>query len=125
MASKPSAFDLSKCARKNILKLQPYRCAREYVPRHYPSPPQPASRLIQLISDYKDDGTNVLLDANENAYGPGLALNPEGALQDSAANGGSTGSSKPDIDLLGLNRYPDPYVHWTYSYYRSCNANCN
>ncbi|OJJ62853.1 hypothetical protein ASPSYDRAFT_142925 [Aspergillus sydowii CBS 593.65] len=88
MASKPSAFDLSKCARKNILKLQPYRCARD---------------------DYKDDGTNVLLDANENAYGPGLALNPEGALQDSAANGGSTGSSKPDIDLLGLNRYPDPH----------------
>lgn len=24
-------FDLSKCARKNILKLEPYRCAREYV----------------------------------------------------------------------------------------------
>lgn len=23
-------FDLSKCARKNILKLEPYRCAREY-----------------------------------------------------------------------------------------------
>jgi hypothetical protein len=27
--SKKSAFDLSKCARPNILKLQPYRCARE------------------------------------------------------------------------------------------------
>lgn len=27
--SKKSPFDLSKCARPNILKLQPYRCARE------------------------------------------------------------------------------------------------
>ncbi|KAL4815634.1 pyridoxal phosphate-dependent transferase [Aspergillus spinulosporus] len=90
MASRTSAFDLSKCARKNILKLQPYRCARD---------------------DYKDDGTNVLLDANENAYGPGLALNSEGGLQESAANGHSAGSSKPGIDLLGLNRYPDPHQH--------------
>lgn len=61
------------------------------------------------VSDYKDDGTNVLLDANENAYGPGLALNSEGALQTDGA-GGSTGASKPEIDFLGLNRYPDPYV---------------
>ncbi|KAI9743229.1 MAG: histidinol-phosphate transaminase [Claussenomyces sp. TS43310] len=66
-------FDLQKCARPNILALQPYRCARD---------------------DYKDDGTNILLDANENAYGPSLA-SPEEA-----------GSS---IDLLGLNRYPDPH----------------
>ncbi|KAL4806578.1 pyridoxal phosphate-dependent transferase [Aspergillus unguis] len=90
MASKTSAFNLQTCARKNILKLQPYRCARD---------------------DYKDDGTNVLLDANENAYGPGLALNSQGALEDSAVNGNSTGSSKPEIDLLGLNRYPDPHQH--------------
>ncbi|OOO11195.1 Histidinol-phosphate aminotransferase [Aspergillus oryzae] len=88
MAARQSPFDLSKCARKNILQLQPYRCARD---------------------DYKDDGTNVLLDANENAYGPGLALNSEGALQQSTVNGDSTGSSKPDIDFLGLNRYPDPH----------------
>ncbi|KKK20923.1 hypothetical protein P175DRAFT_0454321 [Aspergillus ochraceoroseus IBT 24754] len=81
MAAKTSPFDLSKCARQNILKLQPYRCARD---------------------DYKDDGTNVLLDANENAYGPGLALTAEGSLQES-------GSSQPEIDLLGLNRYPDPH----------------
>ncbi|GKZ31856.1 histidinol-phosphate transaminase [Aspergillus brasiliensis] len=81
-------FDLAKCARPNILKLQPYRCARD---------------------DYKDDGTNILLDANENAYGPGLALNPEGALQESTVTGSSTGSSKPEIDFLGLNRYPDPH----------------
>ncbi|KAJ5901806.1 hypothetical protein N7495_002334 [Penicillium taxi] len=79
MASGTSPFDLSKCARPNILQLQPYRCARD---------------------DYKDDGTNVLLDANENAYGPGLALNKEGALGD---------TSKSEIDLLGLNRYPDPH----------------
>lgn len=52
----------------------------------------------------------MLLDANENAHGPGLALNQQGALEDSTVNGSSTGSSKPEIDLLGLNRYPDPYV---------------
>ncbi|PWY65716.1 histidinol-phosphate aminotransferase [Aspergillus heteromorphus CBS 117.55] len=88
MASRTSPFDLSTCARPNILKLQPYRCARD---------------------DYKDDGTNILLDANENAYGPGLALNEQGALQESTVTGTSTGSSKPEIDLLGLNRYPDPH----------------
>ncbi|KAJ5247067.1 hypothetical protein N7468_002050, partial [Penicillium chermesinum] len=60
------------------------------------------------ISDYKDDGTNVLLDANENAYGPGLALNSEGALQ-ASQTGEATGASKPEIDFLGLNRYPDPH----------------
>ncbi|OQO06568.1 hypothetical protein B0A48_08351 [Cryoendolithus antarcticus] len=76
-------FDIEKCARPNILALEPYRCARD---------------------DYKDDGTNILLDANENAYGPGLDLSKDGKL----SNG--TGSSI-DIDLLGLNRYPDPHQH--------------
>jgi histidinol-phosphate aminotransferase len=57
--------------------------------------------LIRLYSDYKDDGTNILLDANENAYGPGLALSNDGKL----ANGNG---SDIQIDLLGLNRYPDP-----------------
>ncbi|KAF2675508.1 histidinol-phosphate aminotransferase [Microthyrium microscopicum] len=66
MGSTKSAFDLSTCARPNILKLEPYRCARD---------------------DYKDDGTNILLDANENAYGSGLDL--------AAAS--------------SLNRYPDPH----------------
>jgi histidinol-phosphate aminotransferase len=68
-------FDLSKCARPNILKLEPYRCARD---------------------DYKDDGTNILLDANENAYGSGLDLEAV--------------SKTVGIDLasLRLNRYPDP-----------------
>jgi histidinol-phosphate aminotransferase len=51
----------------------------------------------------------VLLDANENAYGPGLVLNSEGALQ-ADGTGVATGASKPEIDFLGLNRYPDPYV---------------
>ncbi|KAJ5987543.1 Histidinol-phosphate aminotransferase [Penicillium sp. IBT 35674x] len=78
MASRVSPFDLSKCARPNILQLQPYRCARD---------------------DYKDDGTNVLLDANENAYGPSLAISKEDALQ----------CPQPEIDFLGLNRYPDPH----------------
>ncbi|KAJ5945073.1 hypothetical protein N7516_005241 [Penicillium verrucosum] len=86
MASK-SPFNLATCARPNILALQPYRCARD---------------------DYKDDGTNVLLDANENAFGPGLSLNSEGALQ-SSPTGNATGASKPEIDFLGLNRYPDPH----------------
>jgi hypothetical protein len=51
----------------------------------------------------------VLLDANENAYGPGLALSNEGALQ-ASQTGDATGASKPEIDFLGLNRYPDPLV---------------
>ncbi|KAK7892444.1 histidinol-phosphate transaminase [Exophiala xenobiotica] len=83
--SKKSAFDLSKCARPNILKLQPYRCARD---------------------DYKDDGHNILLDANENAYGPGLALDSNGIHPSSGSSSG-----KPQVDFLGLNRYPDPHQH--------------
>jgi histidinol-phosphate aminotransferase len=77
-------FDISKCARPNILALEPYRCARD---------------------DYKDDGTNILLDANENAYGPGLALGQDGKL----VNGDR--KSDIEVDLLGLNRYPDPHQH--------------
>ncbi|KXL44944.1 hypothetical protein M433DRAFT_4797 [Acidomyces richmondensis BFW] len=76
-------FEIEKCARPNILALEPYRCARD---------------------DYKDDGTNILLDANENAYGPGLALEVDEQL----ANG-PHGMNKVEIDLLGLNRYPDPH----------------
>ncbi|KAL4795326.1 mitochondrial matrix Mmp37-domain-containing protein [Aspergillus venezuelensis] len=67
------------------------------------------SEHLPLISLH--DGTNVLLDANENAYGPSLALNQQGALQESAINGNSMGSTNPEIDLLGLNRYPDPHQH--------------
>jgi hypothetical protein len=65
-------------------------------------------------SDYKDDGTNILLDANENAIGPGLALDGEGKLPGAKANGASD-SSSVEIDLLGLNRYPDPYGCFTFT----------
>ncbi|KAI0175788.1 histidinol-phosphate aminotransferase [Hypoxylon sp. FL1284] len=74
-----SPFNLETCARSNILALEPYRCARD---------------------DYKDDGTNILLDANENAFGPPLT-----AASVSAASKGSGA----DIDFLGLHRYPDPH----------------
>lgn len=60
---------------------------------------------VSLCSDYKDDGTNILLDANENAYGPGLALDGNGT----AVNGHTKNNT--DIDFLGLNRYPDPHQH--------------
>ncbi|RMZ87443.1 hypothetical protein DV736_g5328, partial [Chaetothyriales sp. CBS 134916] len=73
---KPSGFDLESCARPNILKLQPY-------------------------SDYKDDGHNILLDANENAYGPGLVFHSNGSDTPRDAH--------PQVDFLGLNRYPDPH----------------
>ena len=97
-------FDITKCARPNIFKLEPYRCAREYV--SIAADPQALSRiqLTSVCSDYKDDGTNILLDANENAYGPGLSLSDDGKL----ANGHA---SNVEIDLLGLNRYPDPHQH--------------
>ncbi|KXX82114.1 Histidinol-phosphate aminotransferase [Madurella mycetomatis] len=71
-----SPFNLETCARPNILALEPYRCARD---------------------DYKDDGTNILLDANENAYGPPISSAPNGSSPD------------PSLDLSGLHRYPDPH----------------
>ncbi|KAI5845688.1 pyridoxal phosphate-dependent transferase [Morchella snyderi] len=73
MTVSTSPFNLETCARPNIFKLVPYRCARD---------------------DYKDDGTNILLDANENAYGPSLPL---------------TASST--AETAGLHRYPDPNQH--------------
>ncbi|KAI1853216.1 hypothetical protein JX265_000285 [Neoarthrinium moseri] len=79
-----SPFNLETCARPNILALEPYRCARD---------------------DYKDDGTNVLLDANENAFGPSL---PKSVTANGAA---AAASGNPEIDLLGLHRYPDPHQH--------------
>ncbi|MCJ1380918.1 histidinol-phosphate transaminase [Xylographa soralifera] len=62
-----------------------------------------------MCSDYKDDGTNILLDANENAYGPSLSLKANAPVGQNRTNG--TGSSTtPDMKLLlGLNRYPDPH----------------
>ncbi|KAF5569814.1 histidinol-phosphate aminotransferase [Fusarium phyllophilum] len=58
----------------------------------------PASDSATKKCDYKDDGTNILLDANENAYGPSLSADVAGK----AANG-------VEVDLLGLHRYPDPH----------------
>jgi histidinol-phosphate aminotransferase len=55
-------FDLKKVIRPNILALQPYRCARD------------------------DYSAGILLDANENAYGPSLS----------------------EFRAGDLNRYPDP-----------------
>ena len=55
--------------------------------------------LLTVHSDYKDDGTNILLDANENAYGPSLPTTLISSSKDTS------------IDFLGLNRYPDPHQH--------------
>lgn len=103
MKRQTSGFSLSTCARPNILALRPYRCAREYL----------SQEILCRVhfddlrgSDYKDDGTNVLLDANENAYGPGLDLNHLAKKSNEV-----TAESELSIDFLGLNRYPDPYVH--------------
>jgi histidinol-phosphate aminotransferase len=62
-------------------------------------------RLTKLSSDYENDGVNVLLDANENAFGPSLGEKfiPQ---KDSTHDG-----SGEAIDWLGLNRYPDPHQH--------------
>jgi len=76
-----SPFNLQTCARPNILALEPYRCARD---------------------DYKDDGTNILLDANENAFGPAIPLPISKNRKD---------TSDAQVDLYGLNRYPDPHQH--------------
>jgi histidinol-phosphate aminotransferase len=59
---------------------------------------------MPFASDYKDNGTNILLDANENAYGPALVV--DGASASASAN-----STDPAIDFLGLHRYPDPHQH--------------
>jgi histidinol-phosphate aminotransferase len=65
----------SKIARSNILELQPYRCARD------------------------DYSTGILLDANENSYGPPPSVKKEKSSSSSA-------SAQP---ILELERYPDPY----------------
>ncbi|KAK4462259.1 histidinol-phosphate aminotransferase [Cladorrhinum samala] len=76
-----SPFNLQTCCRPNILALEPYRCARD---------------------DYKDDGTNILLDANENAYGPPITSSSSDETTTSLDSG-------PEINLLTLHRYPDPH----------------
>jgi histidinol-phosphate aminotransferase len=59
-----------------------------------------------IYSDYKDDGHNILLDANENAYGPSFPKTSASAMAADSHHGTSAG-----IDLLGLHRYPDPHQH--------------
>ncbi|KAG6007551.1 hypothetical protein E4U21_005852 [Claviceps maximensis] len=78
-----SPFNLETCARPNILALQPYRCARD---------------------DYKENGVNILLDANENAFGPAI-------LPAHVPTSTSPSSPLSGIDPLGLHRYPDPHQH--------------
>ncbi|KAI0999285.1 Histidinol-phosphate aminotransferase [Podosphaera aphanis] len=82
MTQDKRAFDIRTCARPNILSLVPYRCARD---------------------DYQDDGSNILLDANENAHGP--------SLHAEKLNVPLIGSDESLISSLRLNRYPDPYQH--------------
>ncbi|KAJ2893365.1 histidinol-phosphate transaminase, partial [Coemansia aciculifera] len=65
-----SSFDIKRVIRPNILRLEPYRCARD------------------------DFSSGVLLDANENSYGP--------AYQAKAA------CVEQQVDRLQLHRYPDP-----------------
>ncbi|RKF55646.1 Histidinol-phosphate aminotransferase [Golovinomyces cichoracearum] len=82
MAEKKNGFNLETCARPNILSLEPYRCARD---------------------DFKDDGTNILLDANENAYGSSVL--PPQSLVSSEIKEGSL------VKFARLHRYPDPHQH--------------
>ncbi|KAK3307518.1 pyridoxal phosphate-dependent transferase [Chaetomium strumarium] len=83
-----SPFNLETCARPNILALEPYRCARD---------------------DYKDDGTNILLDANENAYGPAISRPNNSNNNNNDSSVTNRPSSGPSLDLTTLHRYPDPH----------------
>ncbi|KAF9983195.1 histidinol-phosphate transaminase [Mortierella antarctica] len=65
-----ASYSVKDIVRPNILALKPYRCARD------------------------DYSSGVLLDANENAYGP--ALNPSSDAAVASAG-------------LDINRYPDPH----------------
>ena len=86
MGNHPAAFDLTTCARPNILALKPYRCARD---------------------DYEDDGVNILLDANENAYGPGLQIDSRNGFV-SARHQAAIQPLISNETAAHLNRYPDP-----------------
>ncbi|KAJ1721304.1 histidinol-phosphate transaminase [Coemansia erecta] len=72
-----SSFDIKRIIRPNILKLEPYRCARD---------------------DYSE---GILLDANENSYGP---VHQARITQSGA--GSSLIEAQPDSQQL--HRYPDP-----------------
>ncbi|KAJ2797596.1 histidinol-phosphate transaminase [Coemansia guatemalensis] len=74
-----SSFDIRRVIRPNILKLEPYRCARD---------------------DYSE---GILLDANENSYGPAFQAEIGKTASDREEQRISTGA-----DGLSLHRYPDP-----------------
>ncbi|KAJ3044815.1 histidinol-phosphate transaminase [Rhizophlyctis rosea] len=69
-------FDLQAAVRPNIWALKPYRCARD------------------------DYSTGILLDANENAYGPALPKSYQSPV---------TLPSDASYSDAHLERYPDPY----------------
>ncbi|KAJ1883085.1 histidinol-phosphate transaminase [Coemansia sp. RSA 1722] len=73
----PSTFDIKRVIRPNILKLEPYRCARD---------------------DYSE---GILLDANENSFGP---VHQARITQDAAGAASIAGQA----DHQQLHRYPDP-----------------
>lgn len=81
--SAPAHFSLESLVRPNILALQPYRCARD------------------------DYSSGVLLDANENAYGPSLAASAYAPQAASQEPGAATLQLMGD-DAAALNRYPSP-----------------
>ncbi|PWN50145.1 putative histidinol-phosphate transaminase [Violaceomyces palustris] len=93
-SQKPPHFKLEKVIRKNILNLEPYRCARD---------------------DYQQ---GILLDANENSLGHSLPQNSSipHDKPSTTTNGSSSSSSTPikgsgSDDDLSLHRYPDPSLH--------------
>lgn len=63
--------------------------------------PGDAQNCSHPPSDYKDDGTNILLDANENAYGPPLST--------TSTSSSSSPFGGPSLSLSTLHRYPDPH----------------
>lgn len=68
----------------------------------------PASTLtLHHRSEYPDEGKIVLLDANENAFGPSIAVDDT----NKTTKAGLTIQSVLDPSKLRLNRYPDAYVH--------------
>ncbi|KLP06424.1 hypothetical protein CEK26_013328 [Fusarium fujikuroi] len=95
-----SPFDITKCARPNILALEPYTSER---------------------GDYPPGADITLLDANENAFGPSIDFSRDGSKPN--GNNGEyaarnpTGANKgavieqPNVDPKGLqlHRYPDAH----------------
>ncbi|KAI9503516.1 histidinol-phosphate transaminase [Coemansia spiralis] len=74
-----SGFDIKRIIRPNILKLEPYRCARD---------------------DYSE---GILLDANENSYGPVFQI----SISEVGAGCGQL-KFESQADSRQLHRYPDP-----------------